>query len=114
MQAIYVTRQSRITQQLIPSTTALSFVCCAQFTCKKEKLLMTFGITLVFVALKEKFKLCYMCHFYVNLQSGCRPRDKSIVSKRRTLGRLGEVTLRIAVGGAVAGKYTIWRYAVQT
>ena len=46
MQAIDVTRQSRITQQLVPSTTVLSFVCCSQFACKK-KLLMTFGTTLV-------------------------------------------------------------------
>ena len=46
MQAIDVTRHSRITQQVVPSTTALSFVCCSQFACKK-KLLMTFGTTLV-------------------------------------------------------------------
>jgi len=46
MQAIAVTRHSRITQPLVPSTTALSFVCCSQFACKK-KLLMTFGTTLV-------------------------------------------------------------------
>ena len=46
MQAIYVTRHSRITQQLVPSTTALSFICCFQFACKK-KLLMTFGTTLI-------------------------------------------------------------------
>ena len=36
MQAIDVTRHSRITQQLFPSTTALSFVCCFQFACKKS------------------------------------------------------------------------------
>ena len=36
MQAIDVTRHSRITQQLVPSTTALSFVCCSQFSCKKK------------------------------------------------------------------------------
>ena len=36
MQAIDVTRHSRITQQLVPSTTALSFVCCSQFACKKK------------------------------------------------------------------------------
>ena len=42
MQAIDVTRHSRITQQLVPSTTLLSFVCCSQFACKK-KLLMTFS-----------------------------------------------------------------------
>ena len=46
MQAVDVTRHSRITQQLVPSTGALSFVCCSQFACKK-KLLMTFGTTLV-------------------------------------------------------------------
>ena len=34
MQAIGVTRLSRITQQLVPSTTALSFVCCSQLACK--------------------------------------------------------------------------------
>ena len=48
MQAIDVTRHSRITQQLVPTTTALSFVCCSQFACK-EKLLMTFGTSLVFI-----------------------------------------------------------------
>jgi hypothetical protein len=48
MQAIDVTRHSRITQQLVPSTTILSFVCCSQFACKK-KLLMTFGTTLIIV-----------------------------------------------------------------
>ena len=37
MQASSVTRHSRITQQLVPSTTALSFVCCSQFACKKKK-----------------------------------------------------------------------------
>ena len=47
MQAIDVTRHSRITQQLVPSTTVLSFVCCSQFACKKKMLLMTFGTTLV-------------------------------------------------------------------
>ena len=36
MQAIDITRHSRITQQLVPSTTALSFVCCSQFACKKK------------------------------------------------------------------------------
>ena len=46
MQDIDVRRHSRITQQLVPSTTALSFVCCSQFVCRK-KLLMTFGTTLV-------------------------------------------------------------------
>ena len=46
MQAIDVARHSRITQQLVPSTTILSFVCCSQFACKKM-LLMTFGTTLV-------------------------------------------------------------------
>ena len=48
MQAIDITRHSRITQQLVPSTTALSFICCSQFACKK-KLLMTFDMTLVFI-----------------------------------------------------------------
>jgi len=47
MQAIDVTKHSRITQQLVPSTTIFSFVCCSQFACKK-KLLMTFGTTLVY------------------------------------------------------------------
>jgi len=46
MRAIDITRHSRITQQLVPSITILSFVCCSQFACKK-KLLMTFGTTLV-------------------------------------------------------------------
>jgi hypothetical protein len=46
MQAIDVTRHSRITRQLVPSTTILSFICYSQFACKK-KLLMTFGTTLV-------------------------------------------------------------------
>jgi len=50
MQAIDVTRHSRITQQLFPSTTALSFVCCSQFACKKW-LLMPLGRTLVHVTL---------------------------------------------------------------
>ena len=36
MQAIGVTRHSRITQQLVPATTALSFVCSSQFACKKK------------------------------------------------------------------------------
>jgi hypothetical protein len=42
MQAIDITRHSRLTQQLVPPTTVLSFVCCSQVACKK-KLLMTFG-----------------------------------------------------------------------
>ena len=46
MQGIDVARHSRITQQLVPSTTALTFVCCSQFACKKM-LLMTFGTALV-------------------------------------------------------------------
>ena len=46
MQAIDVMRHSRITQQLVPSTTIVSFVCCSRFACKKW-LLMTFGTTLV-------------------------------------------------------------------
>ena len=48
MQAISVTRKSRITQQLVPSTTVLSFVCCSQFACKKL-LLMTFGTILIYI-----------------------------------------------------------------
>ena len=36
MQATDVTRQSRKAQQLVPSTTLLSFVCCSRFACKKE------------------------------------------------------------------------------
>ena len=52
MQAIDVTRHSRITQQLVPSTTILSFVCCSQFACKKQ-LLMTLGTTLVCLHLQE-------------------------------------------------------------
>ena len=52
MQAIDVTRHSRITQQPVPSTTALSFVCCSEFACKK-KLLMTFGTTLVSTRLSK-------------------------------------------------------------
>ena len=43
--AIDVTRHSRITQQLVPSTTILSFVR-SQFACKK-KLLLTFGTTFI-------------------------------------------------------------------
>jgi len=35
MQAIVVTRHSRITQQLVPSITILSFFCCSRFACKK-------------------------------------------------------------------------------
>jgi len=46
MQAIDVMRHSRITQQLVPSTTLLSFFCCSQFACTKW-LLMTFSMTLV-------------------------------------------------------------------
>ena len=37
MQATGAKRHSRITQQLVPSTTALSFVCCSQFARKKKK-----------------------------------------------------------------------------
>ena len=64
MQVIDITRHSRITQQLVPSTTILSFVCCSQFACKK-KLLMTFGTTLVhylsswYVHLKKIFSCSY-------------------------------------------------------
>ena len=47
MQAIDVTGHSRITQQLVPSTTALSLVCCSQFAYRKKKLLVTFGTTRV-------------------------------------------------------------------
>jgi len=46
MQATDVTRHPRITQQLVPSTTVLTFLCCSRFQCKK-KLLMTFGMTLI-------------------------------------------------------------------
>ena len=60
MQATDVTRHSRITQQLVPSTTPLSFVCCSQFACK-TKLLMTFGTTLVY---------CLSC-FILRLIEGC-------------------------------------------
>jgi hypothetical protein len=48
MQAIDITRHSRLTQQLVPSTTVLSFVCCSQFACKK-KLLMTFDTSVIYV-----------------------------------------------------------------
>jgi len=48
MQAIDIIRHSQITQQLVPSTRVLSFVCCSQFACKKL-LLMTFGTTLVYL-----------------------------------------------------------------
>jgi hypothetical protein len=46
MQAIDVIRHSRLTQQLVPPTTLLSFVCCSQVACKK-KLLMIFGTSYV-------------------------------------------------------------------
>ena len=46
MQAIDVARHSRITQQLVPSTTVPTFVCCSRFACKKQ-FFMTFGTTLV-------------------------------------------------------------------
>ena len=36
MQAIDVTRHSRITQQLVPSTIVLSFICCSRFACKNK------------------------------------------------------------------------------
>ena len=62
MQAIDVTRYSRITQQLVPSTIALSFVCYSQFACKK-KLLMTFGTILVL--------LCDLILPFINLRIGC-------------------------------------------
>ena len=57
MQAIAVTRHSRITQQLVPSTSALSFVCCSQFACKR-KLLMTFGMTLVESTVGDNCTVC--------------------------------------------------------
>ena len=57
MQAIDVTRHSRITQQLVPSTTALSFVCCSQFACKK-KFLMTFGTTLELRLTERSLSVC--------------------------------------------------------
>jgi hypothetical protein len=41
MQAIDVTRHLRITQQLVPSTTIFSFVCCSQFACKKKLLILS-------------------------------------------------------------------------
>jgi hypothetical protein len=36
MQAIDITRHSRLTQQLVPPTTVLSFICCSQVACKKK------------------------------------------------------------------------------
>jgi len=53
MQAIDVTRQSRIIQKLVPSTNLLSIVCFHQFACKKL-LLMTFGTNLLQKSLKIK------------------------------------------------------------
>ena len=64
MQAIDVTGHSRITQQLVPSTTALSFVCYSQFVHKKM-LLMTLGTSLVQMSsqhlhLKQSFLLAVL------------------------------------------------------
>ena len=62
MQAIDVIRHSRITQQLVPSITALSFLCCSQFACKKM-LLMSFGMTLVIcipLYIGAKILFCYV------------------------------------------------------
>ena len=58
MQATDVTRHSRITQQLVPSTTILSFVCCSQFACKKW-LLMTFGTTLICLIKQSNLTFTY-------------------------------------------------------
>ena len=71
MQAIDVTRHSRITQQLVPSTTVLSFICCSQFACK-EKLLMTFGTTLVNLNMENQVSV----FTYI-------PRERVIQSYRR-------------------------------
>ena len=59
MQAIDVTRHSRITQQLVPSTTILSFVCCSRFACKKW-LLMNFSMTLVYIYIYIFFLVCVL------------------------------------------------------
>ena len=56
IQATYVIRHSMITQQLVPPTTALSFVCCSQFACKK-KVALDFRKSLVFVVNSGKFFL---------------------------------------------------------
>ena len=53
VQTIDITRHSRITQQLVPSTTIRSFICCSQFACKK-KLFMTFGNTLIYKTISSK------------------------------------------------------------
>ena len=62
MQAIDVIRHSRITQQLVPSATALSFVCSSRFACKK-KLLVTFGMTLVntWRVFRTRYKVDTLC-----------------------------------------------------
>jgi hypothetical protein len=36
MQYIDVTRDSRLTQELVPPTTVLSFICCSQAACNKK------------------------------------------------------------------------------
>ena len=54
MQATDVKRHSRLTEQLVPSTTVLSFICCSQFACKKS-LVMTFGMTLVHRVSQEEW-----------------------------------------------------------
>ena len=66
MQAIDVTRHSRITQQLVPSTALLSFFYCSRFACKKW-LLMTFGTTLVFLLFFIDMKLLALTDFLVSL-----------------------------------------------
>jgi len=57
MQATDVTRHSRITEQLVPSTTVHTFVCCSRFACKKW-LLMTFGTTLIFSLINVNKEFC--------------------------------------------------------
>ena len=63
MQAIDVTRHSRITQQLVPYTTILSFICCSRSACKKW-LLMTFGMTLVLV-FDKSIDVSYTAHLVI-------------------------------------------------
>ena len=67
MQAIGVTRHSRVTQQLVPFTTTLSFASCSQFACKK-KLLMTFGTTLVIFVLNILYNVSVTL-FPISIQS---------------------------------------------
>ena len=71
MQAIDVTQHSRITQQLVPSTTAPSFICCSQFAYKK-KLLMTFGTTLIqFISPDSILPPFYSVHPFGSLMLIC-------------------------------------------